>query len=283
MITIRVSALSGYPDCPRRGAVRLFWRIIHEAGFTLRRTRRGIGALVGVAVHHAAAACFDEKARRGSLPTETVAVDAAVFSLNPSIDEAGEIEWDGPHGSTHNRNEAEQQTIRMTRSYWRTVAPTVDPIVVEERFEAAISPELILSGQPDIVAREPGAVRDLKTGARMQNHAPQLGGYSLLARSHNLDISEAVIDWLPRVSVKKEQPEPVSIVVHVANAETAASNIIRHIESDLRTFQHGDPERRILPGDPWSFLANPASMLCSPKFCAAYGTDFCREGAAGKE
>jgi hypothetical protein len=166
----------------------------------------------------------------------------------------------------------------MTRAYFRSVAPRVDPIVVEERLEAEVSPGLVLSGQPDIVAREPRAVRDLKTGARLGSHAPQIGGYALLARSHALDIDEAAIDWVQRAPVAKPQPDPVSVELRVADAETAAANIIRHIAGDLRTFRYGDAERHILPGDPWAFLANPASMLCSPKYCPAHGTEFCREG-----
>jgi len=75
----------------------------------------------------------------------------------------------------------------------------------------------------------------------------------------------------------------VSKPVPIAPAETAATNIIRHIEGDLRTFREGDPARRILPGDPWSFVANPASILCSPKYCPAFGTQFCREGDPAKE
>jgi hypothetical protein len=276
-IIIRVSSLTGYPDCPRRGAARLFRNIILAAGYTLRSPRRGIGAVVGTAVHKAASRCFEFKAEHGDLPTAESAVDCAVIELADGIGHQ-EIEYDGPRGATHNRNDAEQQTIRMTRGYWRTVAPTVDPIMVEQRLEAEISPGLVLSGQPDIICHEPGSIRDLKTGAKMGSHAPQLGGYSLLARSHDLDISEASIDWVPRVPLKHPQPDPVSVPVTIRDAETAASNIIRHMEADLRTFQRGDPERRILPGDPWAFLANPSSMLCSRKYCPAHGTEFCREG-----
>jgi hypothetical protein len=279
-IIIRVSSLTGYPDCPRRGAARLFWRVIRDAGFVLRSTNRGIGAAVGTAVHRAAALCFDVKAKTGELPSEGRAIDCAVYELADQIGHA-EIEYDGPRGATHNRNTAEQQTSRMTRGYWRTVAPSVDPILVEERLEAEIAPGLVLSGQPDIVAREPGSIRDLKTGARLGSHAPQLGGYSLLARSHKLDITEASIDWVPRVPLAKPQPDPVSVPVAIAAAESAATNIIRHIESDLRTFREGDPARRILPGDSWSFLANPSSMLCAEKYCPCWGVtgphSFCNE------
>lgn len=276
-VIIRCSALSGYSDCPRRGATRLFWREIVAAGFKLRSTRRGIGAAIGSAVHAAAAAVFGEKAKTGRLPPESVALDATRDSLNTAI--GGEsIEYDGPRGATHTRAEAESQSLRMTRSYFRVVAPAVRPIIVEQRFEAEVAPGIVLSGQPDMVAREPHSVRDLKTGARLGSHAPQIGGYALLARTHGLDIDEAAIDWVPRTAVGKPQPDPVSVEVRVAQAETAAANIIRHIEGDLRTFRDGDPERHILPGDPWAFLANPSSMLCSPKYCPAHGTEFCKEG-----
>jgi hypothetical protein len=274
---IRCSALTGYPDCPRRAATRLFWREISAAGFKLRPTLRGIGAAVGTAVHAAAAAVFAEKAHAGRLPPESVALDATKAALDAQIGGVP-IQYDGQRGATHNRADAETQALRMTRAYFRSVAPRVDPIVVEERLEAEVSPGLVLSGQPDIVAREPRSVRDLKTGARLGSHAPQIGGYALLARSHALDIDEAAIDWVQRAPVAKPQPDPVSVELRVADAETAAANIIRHIAGDLRTFRYGDAERHILPGDPWAFLANPASMLCSPKYCSAHGTEFCREG-----
>jgi hypothetical protein len=279
---IRCSALSAYPDCNRRGAARLFWREITAAGFKLRRTPRGIGAAVGSAVHRAAAVSLDEKARTGNLPPASVATDCALETLRDEL-AGGEIAYDGPRGATHNRNDAVRQAIGMSRAYHRLVAPEVEPIIVEERLEAEVVPGLILSGQPDVVAREPHKVRDLKTGARPPgSHAPQIGGYSLLARTHGLDIAEAAIDFIQRINPDKPQPDPVSKAVAIAAAETAATNILRHIEADLATFRHGDPVRRILPGDPWSFQANPASILCSPKYCPAFGTEFCREGDPAK-
>ena len=171
----------------------------------------------------------------------------------------------------------------MTGVYHDTVAPSIEPIIVEERLEAEVAPGLVLSGQPDLICREPGAIRDLKTGARMPvSFAPQLGGYSLLARSHGLDIERASIDYVARTPRKKPQAQPVSNEAVIAHAETAASNILRNIAADIATFRHGDAERRILPGDSWAFSANPASMLCSPKYCAAHGTDFCHEGKQQK-
>ena len=51
---IRCSALSGYPDCPRRGAAYLFWREVSGAGYRLSSTARGIAAAIGTAVHRSA-------------------------------------------------------------------------------------------------------------------------------------------------------------------------------------------------------------------------------------
>jgi hypothetical protein len=280
MIVIRCSSLSLYCDCPRRTAARLFRAEIEDAGFKLRRPPRGIGALIGTAVHKAAAEMLKEKAVTGILPSANVATDVARDSLVAELAD-GEIAYDT---TTPTRSLAVVQGAAMTRAYHRAVAPQVRPIIVEERLEAEIAPGLVLSGQPDVVAREPGAVRDLKTGARRPvGHAPQLGGYSLLSRSHGLDIETASIDFVQRVPPSKPQPDPVSKPVAVAQAETAATNIIRHMEGDLATFRAGDPVRRILPGDPWAFQANPSSILCSPKYCSAFGTEFCREGDPAKE
>ncbi len=280
---IRTSALSTYPDCPRRGASRLFWQEIKAAGFQLRYMPRGIGAMIGTAVHRGVASVLSVKARTGRLPSRGDALEAGREMLDYQIEE-GDIQFDGPNGATHNIGEAVDQVARMTGVYHDTVAPTVDPIQVEERLEAEVEPGLVLSGQPDLVCREPGAIRDLKTGQRMPvSFAPQLGGYSLLARTHNLDIQRASIDYIPRVRKNRPQPPAVSTETIIAHAESAAANIIKHIQADLNTFREGDPARRIKPGDPWAFLANPASMLCSPKYCAAWGTEFCHEGKQAKD
>ena len=127
------------------------------------------------------------------------------------------------------------------------MAPTVNPIIVEERLEAEVEPGSGAVGLARIaICREPGAIRDLKTGARAPtSFAPQLGGYSLLLRLHNLDIERAFIDFIPRVRKGKPQPMPQSTQTIIAHAEAAAANILRHIQTDLETFRHGDPERRI--------------------------------------
>lgn len=277
-VLVRSSSLSGYPDCPRRAATKLFPREIEAAGYTLRSLPSNVGAAVGTGVHAAAALLLKEKAANGNLPPLNVATDAAVEELRNAVNQG--ITWDK---ETPVLNEAELQVARMVQVYRHQVAPMVDPLIVEERLEAQVSPAIVLTGQSDVIAREPGRVRDLKGGKVMGMHAPQIGSYSLLARSNAIDVTDAVVDWIPRVPLKKPQPDAVTYRHNVADAETAAVNVLRHIESDLATFRNGDMERHLLPGDPWAFVANPSSKLCSAKWCGAHGTAFCREHAAVEE
>jgi hypothetical protein len=279
---LRCSSLAGWTDCERRSAARLFWREIVRAGYRLRSTGRSIGALIGTAVHKAAAVTLDEKAASGSLPSVTVATDCAHETLRDEMLRAGEIIYDGTRGVSHSMKDAQHQVVTMSAAYHRVVAPSVRPLAVERRLEAEVSPDLILSGSPDLVAIEPGQVRDLKTGVRPPSAGPQLGGYSLLISANRLtDIQSASIDFVQRVRTNKAQPDPVVRPVELAYAETAAISIIRRIATGITVFRNGDAARNIRPNDSWAFTANPSSVLCSAKYCPCYGqrgpTSFCNE------
>jgi hypothetical protein len=287
MITsIRASALTNYPDCPRRAAAGLFRVEIEEEGFSLRRTPQGGGATVGTAVHAAAALMLTEKAASGVLSPLSAATDAGIDSLRRQLEEAGDgMAWDAPGrgGGTADPAAAETQIVRMIRVYREQIAPGVNPMLVEERLEAEFAPGVVLTGQADLVAREHGTVRDLKTGVNMPYSAPQVGAYSLLTRTcRSVETTAAQIDFIPRVSPKKEQPPAQSVRVPLVSAETAAVAVLSHIVRDLTVFRKGDSAGRILPGDPWAFVSNPKSVLCNPKYCAAFGTEFCREHAGSE-
>ena len=278
---IRVSALATYPDCNRRGATRLFWREITAAGFRLRRLSNGIGAAIGTSVHRAAKVILDEKAATGKLPPPDVATDAATQELRELLRNG--VEFDGPNGPTRNLRDAVSATTSLSNAFRYIIAPTINPIVVEQRFEAKWSENIILSGQPDMIAREPKTIHDLKTGVRKSgNNLAQVGGYSLLARSNGLEIENAKIDFIRRVRPTRPQPAPEQDDMPLAIAESAAADILRDIARDIGAFRQGDPARRIQPGDRAAFQANPSSMLCAAKWCPAFGTEFCPEGAASK-
>lgn len=273
---IRCSSLTGYSDCGRRVAANVFGAELKAAGFDLRETWNGIASAIGTAVHKAASVMLDEKARTGNLPPPNVATDAAVEMVHARAADGVMYDRD-----TAALPDAERQVIRMTEVYRSDIAPGIEPLLVEERLEANVpysSQGLVLSGQADVIAREPGRVRDLKTSTRAgANHNPQIGGYSLLARTQGIQVHEAGIDLILRVSVKKPQPAAISTRHEIAIVEQSAASVLRRIDADLKAFREGDAALRLLPGDPWAFLANPSSKLCGPKYCRAWGTNFCSE------
>lgn len=273
-IFIRASSLSGHPDCGRRSAARVFSPIVRAMGYVLREMPSSIGASVGTGVHAGAALTLQHKAEHGTLGPADAAIDCAVDTLRAEISDG--IIYDR---ETPEMNTAERQVIRMTECYRAQVAPQIQPLRIEEQLEAEVRPGLVLTGRADAIAREPGTIRDLKTGKRMGNHNPQIGAYSMLARSTGIDINSAAIDHVQRTSIKKPQPDAVTLRLRVADAEIAAVRIINQMASELDAFMNGRPEQGLLPGDPWAFTANPQSMLCSAKWCPAHGTSFCREHA----
>jgi len=274
LIAIRCSALSTYADCPRRAAANLFRKEIEAWGFTLKHQRPSIGSVIGTAVHAGTAAMLKAKVEHDTLGAEAEVTDLAIASLRQ-----GAIDGVMMDEVTNNLNTGEKQIRRMLAIYREQVAPTVTPLLIEERLEAEVAPGIILTGHPDLVAREFKRVRDTKTGVVKRQHRPQVGGYSLLARSKEdpIDIESVGVDFIKRVRLEKPQPDVVSDIDDVGLAESAATNVVRTIAADLKVFREGDQARHLEPGDPWSFLANPMSMLCSSKYCSAAHTDWCQE------
>lgn len=268
---VRASALSGYADCPRRAAAKLFKPEIVAAGYDLRETARNIGASIGTAVHAGAALTLREKMGGARAPL-SAATDCAVDEYRAIAEEGMMFDKDSPTS-----NAAETQIVRMVDAFQREVAPSIDPVSVEEALEAETGFGIVLTGQKDVLARDPNELIDLKTGKRQAMHAPQIGAYSLLSKSNGLPVDKAAVKFIKRVAVSKPQPSTITTPYNLAQAENAALNVLRHIAGDLKVFREGDPSTGIMAGDAWAFAANPSSMLCSAKWCPAWGTSFCIE------
>jgi hypothetical protein len=156
--------------------------------------------------------------------------------------------------------------VRQVALYRRQVAPRIVPVTVEERLEAEVTPGVVLSGQVDTTVE--GGVRDLKTGVRRRANGFQYGAYALLQRSHGRRVETIIEDFLPRVRIGAEQPPAQEHAYDVAEAERATTAIIRRMADDHARF--------VETGDPYAFLPNPNSVLCSDRWCPAWGTGFCR-------
>ena len=74
----------------------------------LRYLPRGIGALVGSAVHRGVAHVLGAKAQTGTLPLRTVAMENSREALAEGI-EGVEVQYNAPTGPTHNMRDAIEQ------------------------------------------------------------------------------------------------------------------------------------------------------------------------------
>ena len=267
-IRIRPSSLTGWLDCPRRAAASLFRGMVVNAGFELRELPRNVGAAIGTSVHKGAWYTLTEKMTHGGLGTEEQAIDYGVTAFRDEIVDG--VIWDA---TSHNPNDADKHIIRMTKMHRAKVAPDITPMAVEERLEAKIG-RVVVSGQKDVLAREPNDLRDLKTGAGKAAHTAQIGAYSLIERSHGREVNRLIEDFIPRVSLKRPQPLPLKYEYAVGVAENLAFETIEAITAAVEEF-----ERRIETGDrppENAFQPNPMSMLCGDKFCPAFNTKFCQ-------
>ena len=260
-LVIRASTLSAYADCPRRAAARSFRALVEAAGFKLRDVPPSVGAVVGTAFHAATAYTKRAKMATGNLGNANEAEQAAVQSLEEGA--APGVVWDKTTGTL---GEGKHQLTRMIATYRANAAQLLMPTAVEQRLMAR-SGEFILSGQADECEND--AIEDDKTGTRQRANGPQYGGYSLLRRSHGHPVKTATEIYTPRVRADAEQPPPLFTPYPVERCEQAAVRLMNRVAEDVAKFK----ETR----EPWSFVANPMSVLCGDKWCPAWGTAFCRE------
>lgn len=260
---IRASSTSSYPDCPRRGASRMFENEIKAMGYELRRLPPHIGAVTGTATHVAVYWALAEKITTGELGNQAEAEGRAMDSLKASTAEG--VMWDGV---TTTMNTAQLQVVRQSRTYRQHISATLSPLMVEQRIEAPSGDGITVSGQIDVYDERGTLVGDLKTGKMIRWNAPQYGTYSRLLRTDGKEVKRIEEHYVPRVPLDQDQPRPEIIPYDIGAAERASASIIKHIAQDLAEFRR--------TGNPDTFLANPMSMLCTDKFCNAWGTAWCR-------
>lgn len=270
-IIIRPSSLTTFADCARRFAARHLGELVRAAGYDLSGPRPlHVGAAVGSGVHAAAAYTLSAKRDHGGLGTDSEAEDRAVQELEARTEYG--VTWDD---TTNDVSTAKRQVARMSRAFRRHLAPHLQPLFVEERFEADLGDGFFLSGQPDYPAGDPDiALRDLKSGTRRRANGPQYAAYVALLAAHGYRATMIVEDFVARVRIDREQPPPASIEIDVAPAMADAWDLIDGIKAAVSTFR----DRLTNPGraPEAAFRANPASPLCAAKWCPAWGTKFCK-------
>lgn len=258
---IRASSLSHYIDCPRRAAAKMFPKELQSLGFEITPVNTSAGAAVGTATHNALEAALQLKGNGCSYidAIQKVARD----SMNDSISKG--IIWDD---TTFDKETGVIQAVRQARVVLDNF-PNLEQISIEDEFKADLGDDFTLSGHIDIRGKrsEKFGIWDLKTGTVKRINSPQYGAYSLLVRSHGIQVDELGEIYVKRVGKSKPQPAPVVTQFDPAEAEEFAKSIIMKIKTDLMTFRK--------TGKIWVWIPNPNSMMCSHNYCPAYGTNFC--------
>ncbi|MFT4118733.1 MAG: PD-(D/E)XK nuclease family protein [Bradyrhizobium sp.] len=257
---IRCSMLPSYSDCARRAAAKQYRTEIVAAGYELNELEPAVGAALGTSVHSGAAMLLQEKKDTGEVLGEDEATEFAVSQFADNIRDGAT--WDE---TTPNVATAHFQIRRLVASY-ADLARQVEPALIEYPMRVDAGDGFELTGTLDLVTR-PRQLRDLKSGALARPYQAQLGAYSLLLKSNKVNVSEALIDWLPRAPKTQPQPGVETQQFSVSTCERAAHATIQFIKRDLSRFRS--------TGDPWSFAANPMSMVCTRRYCPAHGTKFC--------
>lgn len=262
-ITVRCSSLSHYTDCPRRWAAKHLRGILYSAGFYLRSLPSSVGAVIGSGTHAAIAYDLEHKMRTGDLAKFSDAVEHGMVELEERIAQEG-VAYDD---ISQDRNGAEAQVLRLARTYREDVGVKISPIVVEQRMNTRHSTGLIVSGQIDNLLERPNRLRDVKTGKSRGANWAQYGGYSRTLRAHGKPIASIKEDFIRRVPLNREQPRVTPIDYDIDACEMQAEQTLQRIARDYGQFERS--------GDREVFAANPASSLCSDKFCPAAHTSFC--------
>lgn len=265
---IRASMLPSWFDCSRRAAAGQFRKEIEAAGFPLRDLQPSVGSALGTAVHAGAEHLLRIKMESGQVGS----IDGAVGVAHDRFGEETQTgaEWDD---TTPNPNVAHFQIGRLVASY-AAFAERVAPKAVELELAADAGDGFELTGHIDLYTHDRD-VRDLKTGALHRPYQSQLGAYSLLVRANGEEVRGVAIDWIARAPKTKPQPPVQTESYPLTTCEKAAWATVQRIKNDLTQFRE--------TGDPWSFAANPMTMMCGAKFCPAHGTAFCDMHLKGKK
>lgn len=255
-IVVRASATSEWPDCKKRTFVRSYPKLVVGAGFKLRERLTHVGAAVGTGLHVGAQWLhknYDQRSIADQVAFEAFKIEAAPGLMFDA--------------TTPRVADAQTQLQRLVAMYTKDVHPHLAGAVVEKRLWHNFGNGLSLTGQPDACPPDEGV--DLKSGAVARSYIHQMGSYGLLRRFNGYIVRKLTEIRIPRTPVKSGQKNPVITHYDPEHAMVVASTVIDDIDYTVSQFRE--------TGNPNLIPSNPSSMLCSDRYCPAWGTQFCRE------
>jgi len=243
--------------------------IIAGKGFELNESKCvHVGAAIGTGVHAGAAYVMNDKKITGEPCRAKDMADVGIEKFHKEM--VGGIEFDG---TSQNANNSDLQIQSISKMFCFAVAPKINPVEVEKALPAKVTVDFGIMGHADVIADE--GIIDTKTGVRLHSYHANMGGYRIVARSNDIPketLKNLIINWIPRTRINSKrvlaQKPPQTICYNPLECEDEAySQLYMIIEQVMKFVQSGDPA---------SFPRNPMSMMCSEKWCPAWGTEFCK-------
>jgi hypothetical protein len=247
-----------------RGIATALSHLVKDQGYELRQRGRRVASMLGTAAHSGVAMDLGAIAAGEERPKAKEVEELAISTFQEKATKLdAPTVWDD---LTPNQPEAVRQLLAITRTHYQRIAPLARPIAVEVRLWCRIGDRVILTGQPDSLDAS-RVVQDLKTGRR-SSHVLQLGSYGLLAESNGTDIDAAEIIGIPR----PRKGRPVETYNDRIEGEQLHHGAIPAVLDLVEKIT--DAVDQVVAGGP-IFQVNPASSMCSRRFCPAHGTPFC--------
>lgn len=269
---LRGSAMGGFADCARRAAFRQFAPIIVEkTGIEQKPRIFSRQARVGHAVHKRLELLLIAKDRGEQPDAELIdtAVGEVLVTGPEQRYETDEIEpaWDGlPENDEIDSLETAQKMIGNMSDALKEAVEAIDPAAIEPSISALIE-GVEVSAHPDWLTRD-HKIGDLKShkGTEPKNYIAQFGTSAAILKEIGEEVTGLQQFNIQRLKTKQS---PLRIVEYDVKVATKyARTLIGRTANNLEAF--------IDSGDPESFNANPQSPLCSPRWCDAWGTEWCK-------
>lgn len=278
-ISFRSSALPVYETCPRMFAANYLMatKQAKDFGADLRPTKQNIGAAIGTSVHDAHAFLMNALAQTGD-HGGTARTTAAIEVASSSYETITKGEGVGMDGTTPNDGAAERAIAKMVRTMHANHRPSSQPVLIEKGFKsgytytlAGLRVRVIVTGTIDLYLLEE-RLPDLKTGRNRPVPYVQLGTYDNILSANDIPVSQLEAIYIPRVATSRTQPPPEIIPIHRRVAKEQAKLVAVHAHRDISLM--------LTSGHAQNMIPRPNHGLCDPRFCSAFGTNFCAIGAA---
>lgn len=241
-----VSQLSMFQRCPEQYRRRYMEGDIFPPGLAL---------VTGRATHKSAEVNLKQKVASGEMVNLDVALDAAREEVHGMFEDG--VDTEGKEKGAA-RDEATDEAVALSEVHYRDLAPVIQPVEVEHKFEIEVGLGRPLLGFIDVV--EDGAIRDLKTAKRSPSQGDvdanqQLTAYHLAMTKAGKEPAEVVIDAV----TKTKKPKVVTIV-----------STRKPKDHDRLIARMGAMEKSIEAGN---FVpTDPSSWVCNERFCGYYST-----------